>query len=263
MQSNNPVFNRSDAFSGRGGVGSAPAGMTAAELQDLYDQPSATPPVQRAGTMTYDLVVVRTAMVFALVLAGAAVGWFVAPGLAFPAMIVGLVLGLVNAFKREPSPPLILAYGAVQGVFLGGISLWFNQMWPGVVQTAVIATLCVFGVALLAYTQRWIRVTPKFRRGVLIALGGYLVFALVSFGAAMFGVGEGWGFRVGTFGVLVGLFAVGLAALVLVLDFDFIENGVRLGIEEKYAWTAAFGLAVTLIWLYIELLRLLAILRGE
>ena len=263
MQSNNPVFNRSDAFSGRGGVGSAPAGMTAAELQDLYDQPSATPPVQRAGTMTYDLVVVRTAMVFALVLAGAAVGWFVAPGLAFPAMIVGLVLGLVNAFKREPSPPLILAYGAVQGVFLGGISLWFNQMWPGVVQTAVIATLCVFGVALLAYTQRWIRVTPKFRRGVLIALGGYLVFALVSLGAAMFGVGEGWGFRVGTFGVLVGLFAVGLAALVLVLDFDFIENGVRLGIEEKYAWTAAFGLAVTLIWLYIELLRLLAILRGE
>jgi len=262
MQSNNPVFNRSDAFSGRG-VTSASAGMTAAELQDLYDQPSATPPVQRAGTMTYDSVLVRTAMVFALVLLGAAVGWFVAPGLVWPAAIVGLVLGLVNAFKKEPSPALILTYGAVQGVFLGGISLWFNERWPGVVQTAVIATLCVFAVALLAYTQRWIRVTPKFRRGVLIALGGYLVFALVSFGAALFGVGDGWGFRTGTFGILVGLFAVGLAALSLVLDFDFIENGVRMGLEEKYAWTAAFGLTVTLIWLYIELLRLLAILRGE
>jgi uncharacterized YccA/Bax inhibitor family protein len=127
----------------------------------------------------------------------------------------------------------------------------------------VIATLCVFAVSLLAYTQRWIRVTPKFRRGVLIALGGYLVFAVVSFGAALFGVGDGWGFRTGTFGILVGLFAVGLAALSLVLDFDFIENGVRMGLEEKYAWTAAFGLTVTLIWLYIELLRLLAILRGE
>jgi uncharacterized YccA/Bax inhibitor family protein len=262
MQSNNPVFNRSDAFSGRGGVASAPAGMTAAELQDLYNQPSARPPARTAG-MTYDDVVMRTAAVFALVLAGAAVGWFVAPGLAFPAMIVGLVLGLVNAFKKEPSPALILLYGAVQGVFLGGISLWFNQYWPGVAQTAVVATLCVFAVSLVAYKQGWIKVTEKFRSGMLVALGGYAVFALVSFGAALFGVGDGWGFRTGIFGILIGVFAVGLAALTLVLDFDFIDNGVRQGIDPKYAWTAAFGLTLTLIWLYIELLRLLAILRGE
>ncbi|HSK27651.1 MAG TPA: Bax inhibitor-1/YccA family protein [Jiangellales bacterium] len=262
MQSNNPVFNRSEAFSGRGvAPATQTAGMTAAELQDLYRQPSAGP--VETGRMTYDDVVMRTAAVFALVLVGAGIGWFVAPGLAFPAMIVGLVLGLVNAFKKEPSPPLILAYGLVQGVFLGGISLFFNSYWPGVAQTAVVATLAVFGVSLVAYKMRWIKVTEKFRSGMLLALGGYFVFALVSFGAAMFGVGDGWGFRTGFFGIAIGLFAVGLAALTLLLDFDFIEKGVQQGLPERYAWTAAFGLAVTLIWLYIELLRLIAILRGE
>src|SRR5512134_796217 len=143
MQSNNPVFNRNDAFNGRGvPTATATAGMTAAELQDLYRQPSAGP--VQTGRMTYDDVVMKTGAVFALVLVGAAIGWFVAPGMWFVAMIVGLVLGLVNAFKKEPSPPLILAYGLVEGVFLGGISLWFNQSWPGVAQTAVVATLSVF-----------------------------------------------------------------------------------------------------------------------
>jgi uncharacterized YccA/Bax inhibitor family protein len=260
MQSNNPVFNRSEAFTAHG-TSTAAAGMTAAELQDLYDQPSATP--VQTGRMTYDDVVMKTGAVFALVLVGAAIGWFVVPGVWFVAMLVGFGLGLVNAFKKEPSPPLILAYGLVQGVFLGGISLWFNQYWPGVAQTAVVASLSVFAVSLLAYKMRWIKVTERFRSVVLLALGGYLVFALASFVAAMFGVGDGWGFRTGLFGIAVGVFAVGLAALTLMLDFDFIENGVRQGIPEKYAWTAAFGLAVTLIWLYIEMLRLLAILRGE
>lgn len=264
MQSNNPVFNRSEAFSGRGRGGFASRDadtFSAQQLQDMYQAPSATP--VQTGRMTYDDVVVRTGMSFGVLLLGALVGWFVAPQLAFPAMLVGLVLGLVNAFKKEPSAPLILAYAGVQGVFLGGISLWFERLWPGIVLTAVVATLCVFGVSLAAYSSGKVRVTPKFQRGVLIALGGYLVFSLVNFGAAMFGVGDGWGFRTGTMGVLISLFAIGLAAMVLILDFDFIQKGVEQGIPQRYAWTAAFGLMVTLIWLYIEMLRLIAILRGE
>jgi uncharacterized YccA/Bax inhibitor family protein len=264
MQSNNPVFNRTDVFGGAatGGYAAADARTpTADELSSMYAAPSATP--LQTGRMTYDDVVMRTGISFAVLLAGAAVGWFVAPGLALPAMLVGLVLGLVNAFKREPSPPLILAYAAAQGVFLGGISLFFESAWSGIVMTAIVATLSVFAVSFIAYKSGRIRVTPKFQRGMLIALGGYAVFALASFVASMFGVGGGWGFRGGMLGVIVGLFAVGLAALSLVLDFDFIDKGVRNGIPERYAWTAAFGLMVTLVWLYIELLRLLAILRGE
>lgn len=106
--------------------------------------------------------------------------------------------------------------------------------------------------------------TPKFRRGVMIALMGYALFSLVNLLFMVFGSGDSaFGFRDGIFGALIGLFAVGLASLVLILDFDFIEKGVKAGIPAKFAWTAAFGLTVTLVWLYIEILRLLAILRGE
>jgi uncharacterized YccA/Bax inhibitor family protein len=177
---------------------------------------------------------------------------------------------LVNAFKREPSPALILAYAAFEGVFVGSVSFMFENMQingnslDGIVAQAVLATLAVFGVALWAYRSRRIRVTPKFQRGVMIAMGGYLVFILINFLFQIFGSSDSpFGFRSGLLGIAIGLFAVGLAALFLVLDFDFIEQGVRNGLPARYAWTAAFGLVVTLVWLYIELLQLLAILRGE
>jgi uncharacterized YccA/Bax inhibitor family protein len=133
----------------------------------------------------------------------------------------------------------------------------------GIVAQAVLATLAVFAVSLWAYRSKRIRVTPRFQRGVMIALGGYLVFCLVNLLFQVFGSSDSvFGFRTGIFGVLIGLFAVGLAAFCLILDFDFIEKGVQQGIPAKFAWTAAFALTVTLVWLYIEVLRLLAILRG-
>lgn len=266
MQSNNPVFSRAEGFNGRHATYDA-ATPTAQELQDMYAAPPAGP--LQTGRMTYDDVVVKTGITFAVLLAGAVVGWFY-PGLAFVGLIVGLVLGLVNAFKRNPSPALILAYAAFEGLFVGGISQVFEGMQvgdstlDGIVAQAILGTLGVFVAALWAYRSGRIRVTPKFQRGVMIALVGYAIFCVVNLLAQVFGwAGGTFGFRDGIVGILIGLFAVGLAALCLVLDFDFIEKGVQAGLPAKFAWTAAFGLTVTLVWLYIEMLRLLAILRGE
>jgi uncharacterized YccA/Bax inhibitor family protein len=266
MQSNNPVFSRTEAFS-TSRTGLDTASPRADQLEDMYAAPPATP--VQMGRMTYDDVVVKTGITFAVLLVGAVIGWQM-PQLFWIGAIVGLVLGLVNSFKREPSPALILAYAAFEGVFVGSVSFMFENMTiegnslQGIVAQAVLATLAVFGVSLWAYSSRRIRVTPKFRRGVMIALGGYLVFVLVNLLFQIFGSSDSpFGFRTGLFGILIGLFAVGLAALCLVLDFDFIEQGVRNGLPARYAWTAAFGLVVTLVWLYIEMLQLLAILRGE
>jgi uncharacterized YccA/Bax inhibitor family protein len=266
MQSRNPVFNRTPGFGGGQQAGYGTVAPSTEQLEDMYSAPSATP--VQTGRMTYDDVVVKTGLTFGVLLVGAVVGWF-APQLYIVGAIVGLVLGLVSAFKRNPSPALILAYAAFEGLFVGGISSVFEGMQingndlNGIVAQAVLATLAVFGVSLWAYHSKRIRVTPKFQRGVMIALGGYLVFVLVNLLFQVFGSSDNvFGFRTGIFGVLIGLFAVGLAAFCLVLDFDFIEKGVQQGIPAKFAWTAAFGLTVTLVWLYVEILRLLAILRG-
>lgn len=270
MQSKNPVLSRDKAF-GRGGYAtfgsSQPsvarttqaAGGGSASLEDLYSSPSAT--ATDTGRMTYDDVVVRTGGMLATVVAAAAVSWVVLPPVVWlPAMLVGFVLGLVNSFKKEPSPALMLAYAAVQGVFLGGISKLFETSYGGVVVQAVLATLTTFAVMLVLYRTRVIRVTKRFTKILLVATLGYAVFSLVNFALAVTGVAN---LRVGAFGLLIGAVGAVLAALFLTLDFDFVERGVENGLPARYAWTAAFGLTVTLIWLYIEFLRLLSILRGD
>ncbi|MBB5786079.1 Bax inhibitor-1/YccA family protein [Jiangella mangrovi] len=266
MQGNNPIFSRAEGFNGRHATYDA-AAPSAEELQNMYAAPSATP--VQTGRMTYDDVIMKTGITFAVLLVGAVIGWM-NTGLTFIGLIVGLVLGLVNAFKRNPSPALILLYAGFEGLFVGGISNFFENTaisgrpLDGIVAQAVLGTLGVFAAALFAYRSGRVRVTPKFRRGVLIALGGYAIFSLVNLLFMWFGSSDSaFGFRDGWFGVLIGLFAVGLASFCLILDFDFIEQGVKQGLPAKFAWTAAFGLTVTLVWLYLEILRLLAILRGE
>ena len=262
MESRNPVFARADVMSGAGRTASA--GIDAAsigQLEQAYAGPSAGP--LQTGRMTYNDVIMRTGMTFGVLVVGAVVGWF-APQLFWIGFIVGLVLGLVNAFKREPSPALIIAYAAFMGVGLGGISLVFQSQWQGIVQQAVLGTLAVFAVALFAYRSGRIRVTPKFQRMVIIGMLGYLAFSVVNLFIMLFGVTDSaWGLRSGWLGIAAGLIGVALAAFSLVLDFDFIDKGVANGIPEKYAWTAAFGLVVTLVWLYLELLRLIAIFSGN
>ncbi|MCZ2404414.1 Bax inhibitor-1/YccA family protein [Paenarthrobacter sp. Z7-10] len=266
----NKNFKASSAYSGqsRSFSGETGAGMTSAQLQDLYNAPPAGP--AQTGRMTYDDVIIKTVGTLALVLVGAAAGW-IFPILTLPGMLVGLILGLVNAFKREPSPALILLYAVFEGAFLGGLSGFLEGLYPGIVVQAVIGSLSVFAVTLLLFKSGKVRATPKSMKIFMIALGGYALFSLINLGLMVFNVTSSpWGIRSmdipGTsipFGVVLGLLAVGLAAFSLVMDFTSIQQGVTGGIPAKYSWTAAFGLTVTLVWLYVEILRLLAILRGN
>lgn len=217
-----------------------------------------------AGRLTIHDVIMKTAAVFGLVIVGAAFGW-VTPGIFFPAMIVALVLGLVNAFKREVSPALVMAYGLAEGVFLGGLSRWFETAYgPGIARQAVLGTLVAFGVMLAMYQTKMIKVNAKFTKIFMIAMISYAVIALISFGSSFFGVGGGWGFYgVGGLGLLLCAAGVLLATFSLVMDFEYINQGIAQGLPEKESWRMAFGLVLSLVWLYTELLRIMAILRGD
>ncbi len=276
----NPVFNGKNfraATRGKesAGLGTMTYGGTAManqqQLEHMYNQPSAGP--AQTGRMTFDDVIVKTLLCLGVVLVGAAIPAFVVPGLAVPLMIIGalggFVLGLVNSFKREPSPALILAYAGLEGLFLGGITMFLESAYPGIATQAVLGTLVVFGVTLALFKSGKVRATPKAMKFFMIALISYAAFSLLNLGLMVFGVNDDpWGLRgMEIFGiplgVLIGILAIGLAAFSLIVDFTSISEGVRQGAPQKYSWTAAFGLTVTLVWLYVEILRLLAILRGS
>jgi uncharacterized YccA/Bax inhibitor family protein len=260
MESRNPVFSRSDAFTRRGYAtfNEAPP-ASATQLEEMYKAPSATG--VQTGRMTMDDVVIKTGLMFAVLVPLAAVNFYLKnPVLTFGGAIAGLVIALVISFKQSTNPALMLSYAGLEGLFVGGISGIYEDFYDGIVAQAVLGTLAVFGVALFAYKSGRVRATPKFQRGVLIAMGGYLVFCLVNLGVVMFTDNN---LRGGWLGIAIGLFAITLAAAMLILDFDFAEQGVKNGLPERYSWLAAFGLVVTLVWLYIEMLRLIALLRGE
>ena len=285
----NPVWNRTDVFGEprRGAVANAPrpagpyspmgagtagtagaATVNAASLEQMYGAPPAT--TRDTGRLTYDDVIVKTGGLLALLVVVAAATWRIAPELWPIGMIVGFVLALVNIFKKNPSPPLIVAYAVAQGVFLGGISLAFQNMtFDGtsaqpIVMQAVLGTLATFGAALFLFKSGRVRVTAKFKRWLIISMVGYLAFSLVNLVLSFFMASDGFGpLRNGPMGIIVGLFAVGLAAASLIMDFDSIKRGVEQGVPAKFAWTAAFGLIVTLVWLYLEILRLLAIFNRQ
>ncbi|AEG45195.1 Bax inhibitor-1/YccA family protein [Isoptericola variabilis] len=283
----NPVFSNSDVFgeprrtARGGGAATAPspygqpqygqygtAGAQAADaasLENMYNAPSAT--TADTKRLTYDDVIIKTGGLLALLVVVAAATWTFAPGLWPVGMIAGLVLGLVNAFKKKPSPVLITLYAVAEGVFLGGVSLLFGSIAGenavGVVLQAIVATMATFAAALFLFKSGRVRVTPKFTRWLLIALVGYMAFSLINVVLTWTGVLEGWGMRSGALGIIVGLVAVGLAAASLIVDFDAIKRGVEQGVPSTYAWTAAFGLIVTLVWLYLEFLRLIAIFNSS
>lgn len=246
--------------------------MSNDQLQQMYNRPAAGP--SETGRMTFDDVIVKTAICLAAVVAGAAVTLVVALPLASLLMIVGalggFVLALVNTFKKQPSPALILAYAALEGLFLGGLTRILDGMYPGVGLQAVIGTLSVFAVTLVLFKSGKVRATPKAMRFFMIATIGYAVFALINMIMMWTGaVDSPFGLRTSfeifgiPLGVFIGLLAIGLAAFSLIMDFTSIEAGVRSGAPERFSWTAAFGLTVTLVWLYVEIIRLLAILRGD
>ena len=267
-----PVFSKNPAFSQNASptqpgapanaqYGQYGAAVDAASLGSLYDAPSAT--TADTGRLTYDDVIIKTVGLLAIIIAVGAVTWFTVPELFFVGAIVGLVLGLVNAFRREPSPALIIAYAAAEGVFLGGLSKFFESAWDGIVLQAVVATFATFAACLFLFRSGRVRVTPRFTRWLLFSMVGYMAFSLINLVVVLAGGGEGWGLRSGWLGIAIGLVAVGLASASLIVDFDSIQRGVRNGVPARFAWTAAFGLVVTLVWLYIEFLRILAIFQGD
>lgn len=279
----NPAFNRleQDARNGYAGFQSqgsqpypqatypqpgAPIGQD--QLQDMYNQLSAGP--VQTGRVTMDDVIMKTLGLFAIVVVTGAVGWFVAasnPGLGFMlwmgGMIGTLILGLAIAFKKTLSVPLIIGYAVLEGLFVGAVSQFFELRYGGIVGQAVLATLATFAGMFAAYKFGLIKVNDKFRRIVTMMIFGYAIFAVVNFIYAMvtstpFGIGG-----TGMVGVLISLFAVGLASVSLALDFDSIDRAIATGAPQKYSWLLAHGLIVTLVWLYIEFLRLLGRLRGD
>jgi uncharacterized YccA/Bax inhibitor family protein len=263
MESRNPVFARSEEFQ-RGGYATFDTRTPdSTELEEMYGSPSAT--AVQTGRMTIDDVVMRTASIFAVLLVAAAVTYQLRPPfiVVIGAAIVGFVLSLVITFKKAINPALILTYGALEGVFVGGISRLYEDLYNGIVAQAVLGTLAAFGSMLGLYMIGAVRATPRFQRILLIAGVGYLAFTLLHF----VGVGFKWWDSIyqggGLLAIALSAFGVVLASLFLVLDFDQIEQGIRNGAPQKYAWLAGFGLVVTLVWLYIEILRLISILRGD
>jgi uncharacterized YccA/Bax inhibitor family protein len=267
MASSNPAFSRNAAFGAPGATAGGKV-LSDSDLQGMFNAPSAGS--QDTDRMSYDDTIRKTVLSFALLLVTAAIGWVVTPVTMLPLIvgaIAGLVLGLVNAFKKEPSPPLILAYAAAQGLFVGGISIVFEQRYGGIVTQAVLATLVVVGVTLALFANGKIRASKKATKVFMIAMIGYGVFSLINFGMMAFGATDAaFGMRSATFmgiplGLIIGVLAVIMAAYSLVLDFDFIQRGVNNRAPRKYGWTGAFGIMLTVVWLYVEMLRIFAIAR--
>jgi uncharacterized YccA/Bax inhibitor family protein len=222
----------------------------------------------RVRAMTVDDVVVRTIGLLALVVISAGAVWTLVPlenalGLAFPAAMVGLVLGLVIAFARITNPLLIGAYAIVEGVFVGAISHAFNEWFPGIVMQAVIATLGVFLLMAFLYKSGTIRATPKFVRFMVGALVGAAAVILINLVITLV-TGETTILRDGgPIAIIVSLVFIVIAALSFILSFHEVEEGVKHGLPQKYAWAASFGILVSLIWLYLEVLRLLSYFASE
>jgi uncharacterized YccA/Bax inhibitor family protein len=270
MPSSNPAFSRFGA-DGNGRQQPAPWGPAPQQYgaPTQYDPYSAPSPyaATAARYMTMDDVVTKTGITFLVTVLTAAAVWALPGtmgwGLALPALVVGLVLGLVISFKMIANPAATLAYAAAEGVLLGAISEAFNSIkgFDGIVMQAVIGTFGVFAGMLVVYKTGAIRVTPKFTRWMLGALVGVLVLMFANIIASFITPG-GLGLRSGgPLAIVFSLVVIGVAAFSLLLDFDMADEAIRRGAPPKFAWYIAFGLLVTVVWLYLEILRLLSYFR--
>ena len=237
-----------------------------------------TSPWKPAAAMTVSGVISATSVLFVLLLASATVGWIQTetvtfddgtsavsgiPALAWVGMIVGIGLTFLLMFKPQLARIIAPIYAIAEGFFVGAISKAYETWYDGIVVQAAGATIAVFGVMLVLYRTRIIRVTERMRSVIVTATIGVMAFYLVSILFNAFGAGGGVSFinSPSLLGIGLSILISGLAAFNLLLDFDFIERGVEQRLDKKFEWYAAFGLLVTIIWLYLALLRLLATLR--
>jgi uncharacterized YccA/Bax inhibitor family protein len=277
MKSSNPVFARSAEFNGRGG---AIANDPSQWQVDLNGSPTHTE--QGTGRMTIDSVVEKTGMTLGLLIVAAAVTWFAigdvidpttgdaimgkAATFAMVGALVGFALAMVNSFKKVISPALVLAYSVFEGVFIGAFSKVIATYVGDttIVFQAVLGTVVAFAGTLAAYKFFNIQVTDKFRKVMMISGFAIIGVLLLNLLLSVTGVFESGGLRgFNTLGLLVSCALVIYATFCLILDFDYAEKGIAAGLPERESWRVAFGLTVTLVWIYIEILRILAILRGD
>ncbi|MER5783206.1 Bax inhibitor-1/YccA family protein [Streptomyces mobaraensis] len=258
---NNPYAQPADPYAGNPyGQPTNPYAQGAPDLQQGMPQAPARP-----GAMTIEDVVNRTAITLGLVVVAAGAAWALKlpAGVGFAAGIIAMVLGFVQAFKAKASPALILAYAALEGLFLGVISQAYNEVAKGAPMQAVLGTVAVFAGVLFAYRARIINVNRRFYRFAVGAGIGFVLLMAVNSLFAVFGGGDGLGFRTGPVGILVGIVGVLIGAAFLALDFKQIEDGVQYGAPREESWLAAFGLTLTLVWIYTELLRVIALLMND
>lgn len=282
MQSSNPVFSRSEGFNGRGGTAYADFGNAPAGYEPATHQPYGATSSDR---MTIDSVVQKTGFTLGIVVLAAAATWILSGNLfedgAFGTVevnqdvasrlyvlsLVGALgafaLSMVNSFKRVISPALVIAYAAFQGVAVGAFSKVMEAYaGGGVVVGAVVGTIGAVAGTLAAYKFFNIQVGDKFRKFTIAAMFGFVAITLFDVLLSVFNKELGVnGF--GTLGLIMSVVGLGIGILMLILDFDFVERGIAAGLPERESWRAAFGLTVTIVWIYIELLRILAILRGD
>ncbi|MEV8266863.1 Bax inhibitor-1/YccA family protein [Microbacterium sp. NPDC076911] len=304
MALNNPAFNE-PAFQDKSAVNTYPGGANAANIggktqfaatqhagtnaatqahmEGMYSAPSAG--AIETQRMTVEDTVAKTVGLFAILLVTAVVGWIwtMAPVTAqnpTPSMLPwiigglgGFVMAMVVIFgsRKKIRPGAIFAYAALEGLFVGGISAYFEMLYSGIVVQASLATFSVVGVTLALFASGKIRASKKATKVFMIAMIGYLVFSLINLGMMFFGATDSaFGLRsepsfiLGIpWGVIIGIFVVIMAAYSLVLDFDSIQRGVRNGAPRQYGWMGGFGIMVTVVWLYVEMLRMIAIIRGS
>ena len=269
----NPIFNNSETFNRRMPPPQAHQGQGQWGQQQPGFQgqaPQGHQPQAVGGVMTLDDVIAKTAATLMVVFLTAAATFMLLPrDFLFPALIGSAVVGLVTVFlvagRRTIPVAGVLFYAAVEGVFVGAFSKVFESMYPGIVFSAVLATFVAAGATLAAYKFFNIRVTQKFRKFVFIGTASMAGVLLVNFGLALAGIDtgiRGSGGDVGWVAILVSVLAVGLAVFNLIIDFDFVERGIASQAPAHESWRAAFGITVTMVWLYVEILRILSYFRN-
>ena len=295
MQSRNPVFARSEGFNGRANAYGNPTYAGNGQAYAGYGQADAYgTPFTHAGVdqrpMTIDSVVQKTGITLAVVFVAAALTWLGTGDVTDPnalrnigalagfGALGGFILSMVNSFKRVISPALVIAYAALEGIFIGALSKVIDHIVgtttgangqtitthsSGVVIMAVLGTFAAVVGTLAAYRFFNIRVGNRFRTWVIAAVWGFVAVSLFDWIFGFFGSSFGFNDPFTGLGFVASLLGLGLGVLMLILDFDFVERGVAAGLPERESWRAAFGLTVTIIWIYIELLRIIAALRDN
>ncbi|MFB7222576.1 Bax inhibitor-1/YccA family protein [Streptomyces sp. NPDC002596] len=288
MRTSNPIFSRlGGANRDAGPAGAYPreplgtsvgGGLTGGYGTNPYapaaDTDTDTGAWAGRSAVTMDDVIVRTATTLGTVALTAVLSWLLLPvdeanigrsyGIAVGAALVAFVLSLIQTFKRTPTPALILGYAAFEGVFLGVFSSTVSTyISPGVIVQAVLGTFAVSAGVLIAYRMRWIRVNQRFAGFVAAAATGFLLLLLADLLFSAFGAGNGLGFNSGGLGIIFGVVGILLGAAFLALDLKQVEDAVAYGAPREEAWLAAFGLTLTLVWIYLEVLRVLTIFNSD